>query len=165
MYSVTVRRSFIAQHYLTVPNPGPEGDLHSHEFTVEVELAGPELNDYGYLVDIDAVKGGMDAVVDDYRDATLNETPAFEGLNPSVEHFSRIFCEAFLAAAEPANPTRVTVRMFEDGEAWAAYERPLDPDARADGTDAVTGPRTGSGSGSGGDGGNANGNANGGGRA
>jgi 6-pyruvoyltetrahydropterin/6-carboxytetrahydropterin synthase len=122
MYAVTVRRSFIAQHYLTVPDPGPEGKVHSHRFTAEVELRGPELDEFGYLVDIDAVKAGMDAVVDDYRDELLNDAPAFEGLNPSVEHFARIFCESFLDAADPSNPTGVEVRLWEDEEAWASYE-------------------------------------------
>jgi 6-pyruvoyltetrahydropterin/6-carboxytetrahydropterin synthase len=125
MYTVTVRESFIAQHYLTVPDPGPEGQLHSHRFTAEVELRGPELNEYGYLVDIDAVKDGIAGVIDDYADVTLNDQPAFEGKNPSVEHFARIFCEAFLAAAEPTTPTAVEVRLWEDEEAWASYETAL----------------------------------------
>ncbi|WP_101297777.1 6-pyruvoyl trahydropterin synthase family protein [Halegenticoccus soli] len=125
MYSVTVRRSFIAQHYLTVPNPGPEGDLHSHRFTAEVGFEGPELNEYGYLVDIDDVEAAMSAVIDRYRDATLNDEPAFDGLNPSVEHFARIVCEEVVAEAEPTNPDRAAVTMWEDESARASYETDL----------------------------------------
>jgi 6-pyruvoyltetrahydropterin/6-carboxytetrahydropterin synthase len=125
MYTVTVQESFIAQHYLTVPDPGPEGDLHSHRFTAEVELRGSDLNEYGYLVDIDAVKAGIATVVDEYADATLNDKPAFAGLNPSVEHFARIFCDRFVTAAAPTNPEAVEVRLWEDEEAWASYETRL----------------------------------------
>ncbi|WP_129117061.1 6-pyruvoyl trahydropterin synthase family protein [Halegenticoccus tardaugens] len=122
MYAVTVRRSFIAQHYLTVPDPGPEGELHSHRFTAEVTFEGSELNEYGYLVDIDDVKAGMATIVDRYADETMNDQPAFEGVNPSVEHFARIFCRELLDEAEPSNPERVAVAMWEDEDAAAAYE-------------------------------------------
>ena len=126
MYTVSVRRPFIAQHFLTVPDPGPEGELHSHQFTAVVEFEGETLNGYGYLVDIDEINAAIDQVIDTYADSTLNDQPAFEGLNPSVEHFSRIFCEELLLAAEPTVPDRVRVRLWEDDEAYASYEQPIE---------------------------------------
>jgi 6-pyruvoyltetrahydropterin/6-carboxytetrahydropterin synthase len=132
MYTVTVTRSFVAQHYLTVPDPGPEGEVHSHHFTVEVELSGAALNEYGYLVDIDEVKAATDAVVARYRDETLNAMPAFEGLNPSVEHFARVFCEGVLDRADLDGPERIAVRLWEDETARAGHERPV-PGADAGG--------------------------------
>lgn len=126
MYAVTVRRSLIAQHYLTVPNPGPEGELHSHRFEIELRLSGPELNEYGYLVDIDDVKAALDGIEARYADETLNGMPAFDGLNPSVEHFARIVSERLRADADLSNPERLRVRIWEDGEAAAAHEAALD---------------------------------------
>jgi len=126
MYTVSVRRPFIAQHFLTVPDPGPEGELHSHQFTAVVEFEGDSLNEYGYLVDIDEINAAIDHVVETYADTTLNDQPAFEGLNPSVEHFSRIFCEAVVAFAEPSTPDRIRVRLWEDDDAYASYERPIE---------------------------------------
>jgi 6-pyruvoyltetrahydropterin/6-carboxytetrahydropterin synthase len=125
MYTVSVRRPVIAQHFLTVPDPGPEGELHSHQFTAVVEFEGESLTEYGYLVDIDAINAAMDDVIDQYADTTLNDLPAFEGLNPSVEHFARIFCEGIIEAARPTNPDRIRVRLWEDDEAYASYEQPL----------------------------------------
>ena len=125
MYAVSVRRPFIAQHFLTVPDPGPEGELHSHQFTAVVEFEGDSLNEYGYLVDIDEINAAMDTVIDRHADTTPNDHPAFEGLNPSVEHFSRIFCEALVDIAELTVPDRVQVRLWEDDEAYASYEQPL----------------------------------------
>jgi 6-pyruvoyltetrahydropterin/6-carboxytetrahydropterin synthase len=126
MYTVSVRRPFIAQHFLTVPDPGPEGELHSHQFTAVVEFEGESLDEYGYLVDIDAINAAIDEVVGQYADTTLNDQPAFEGLNPSVEHFSRIFCKGIIEAAAPTNPDRIRVRLWEDDEAFASYEQLLD---------------------------------------
>jgi 6-pyruvoyltetrahydropterin/6-carboxytetrahydropterin synthase len=121
MYKLMVRRDFVAQHFLTVPNCGPENEWHSHHFEVEVLLEGEELNEHGYLVDIVDVKEAIDDLVDRYRDSTLNELPEFEGLNPSIEHFSRIFCTSLQDRIAADNLSGVTVKIWEDDEAWASY--------------------------------------------
>jgi len=121
MYTLQVGRDFIAQHYLTVPNCGAENEWHSHHFTVEVQLEGAELNDQGYLVDIVEVEEALDKLVDRYRDATLNDLPEFDGLNPSIEHFSRIFCTALEERLPTASLDAMTVRIWEDDSAWASY--------------------------------------------
>lgn len=122
MYTVCVSRAFVAQHYLTVPDPGPEGDLHSHTYEAEVRLSGPDLDEYEYLVDIDELTAVVDAVVDRYRDATLNELPEFDGVNPSVERFARVFYDRCLDALDDERIQLAEVRIWEDDVAWAAYE-------------------------------------------
>jgi len=120
MYQLMVRRDFVAQHYLTVPGCGPENEWHSHHFEVEVLLEGEELNEHGYLVDIVEVEEALDTLVDRYRDATLNDLPEFEGLNPSIEHFSRIFYTSLHEQLE-TNGLDLTVKIWEDEDAWASY--------------------------------------------
>jgi 6-pyruvoyltetrahydropterin/6-carboxytetrahydropterin synthase len=121
MYSVTVVRPLIAQHFLTVPDPGPEGDLHSHQFRIELELAGEALNEYDYLVDIDEVNAALDAIESRYADETLNDLPEFEGYNPSVERFARVVHERVCAEVSTDGVDRLTVTMWEDDVANAAY--------------------------------------------
>jgi len=125
-YELTVTRDFVAQHYLTVPDPGPEGEPHSHHFTAEVRFAGPELGDYGYLVDIDDVDAILDDLVERYRDALLNDLPEFEGDNPSVERFARLFGDRVEQALEDPTPERLEVRLWEDDVSWASHTRRLD---------------------------------------
>ena len=125
MFELAVSRDFVAQHYLTVPDPGPvEGEPHSHHYSVEVRFAGPELNEYGYLVDIDAVEAALDDLTERYRDELLNDLPAFEG-NPSVERFARVFADEVATDLDAPTPEQLTVRMWEDEIAWASYERSL----------------------------------------
>jgi 6-pyruvoyltetrahydropterin/6-carboxytetrahydropterin synthase len=116
-----VRRDFVAQHYLTVPNCGPENEWHSHHFQVEVLMEGESLTDNGYLVDIVEVEEVLDALVDRYRDATLNDLPEFEGLNPSIEHFARLFCTSFCKHLNTERLSATTVKIWEDENAWASY--------------------------------------------
>ena len=126
-YELTVTREFIAQHYLTVPDPEPpEGEVHSHHFTVELRFSGPELGEYGYLVNIDAVDALLDELEARYRDALLNDLPEFEGLNPSIEHFSRLFGDRVEDALSNPTPTGLTVRIWEDDTSWASHTRRLD---------------------------------------
>ncbi|KAB1196493.1 MULTISPECIES: 6-carboxytetrahydropterin synthase [Haloferax] len=125
MYRLSVRREMIAQHFLTVPNPGPEGEIHSHAFTVEIELSGPELDQYGYLVDIDDVKAALDATLSRYRDKTMNDLIEFQGKNPSVERLAHEVCVRFVEAATLENPEHISVRVWEDDVASATYEMAL----------------------------------------
>lgn len=125
MYSLSVVRDFVAQHYLTVPDPGPEGEVHSHHYRAEVRFTGPKLDDYGYLVDIDAVDAALDELEDRYRDTLLNDLPEFGDRNPSVERFAQYFGDAVSDRAPTATPTALTVRMWEGDDAWAAHERSL----------------------------------------
>jgi len=125
-YELTVSREFVAQHYLTVPDPGPEGEVHSHRFALELRFAGPELGEYGYLVDIDDVEAVVDDLEDRYRDALLNDLPEFEGLNPSVEHFARLVGDRVERHLDDATPERLTVRLWEDDVSWASHTRALE---------------------------------------
>ena len=125
MYEVAVTRSFVAQHFLTVPDPGPEGRLHSHQFTVESRFAGPELDEYGYLVDIDDLSEAVEATTESLRDVTLNELPAFEGTNPSAERLAGVFADRLLDRIRPPAANRLTVCIREDDVATVAHERPL----------------------------------------
>lgn len=122
MYATRVATDFVAQHYLTVPDPGPEGDPHSHHFEVEVEFRGPTLNEYDYLVDIDDAKAALAAIEERYRDELLNDCPAFDGHNPSVEHFARVVFDHVTDAVTADTVAEVTVTVWEDGEAYAAYD-------------------------------------------
>lgn len=125
MYELAVARDFVARHYLTVPEPGPEGEPHAHDYRVEVRFSGPDLNEFGYLVDIDAVDDGLDRLLDRYEDALLNDLPEFDGQNPSVERFAARVGDRLVEALDTTTPTALAVRLWEDADAWASHERPL----------------------------------------
>jgi 6-pyruvoyltetrahydropterin/6-carboxytetrahydropterin synthase len=121
MYTVAVRRDFIAQHYLIGGDWGPENQLHSHHYQLELQLQGRELDRHGYLVDIVDIERHLEEMVASYRDSTLNDLPEFNGLNPSIEHFSRILCQAIERRIQAINITRIKVTLWENEIAWAAY--------------------------------------------
>lgn len=129
MYTVAVKRDFVAQHFLVGGDWGAENYPHSHHYVVEVQLHGATLDQHGYLVDIVDIETNLEALVDDYRDRLLNDLPAFAGLNPSIEHFTRIFWEQFVPRIQAATLSAVTVKIWENEIAWASYHREVDPAA------------------------------------
>ncbi len=121
MYTVAVRRDFIAQHYLIGGDWGTENQLHSHHYTLELQLHGDELDEHGYLVDIVVIEEQLAAVVNSLRDQTLNDLPEFAGINPSIEHFARILAVTLSARIQAANLHSLTVQVWENEIAWASY--------------------------------------------
>ncbi len=125
MYDVAVIRGFEAQHYLIGGDWGAENELHTHHYRAELQVSGPRLDQHGYLGDLVDVEQNLDALVAAYRDKTLNDMPAFAGLNPSIEHFSRILAEALAERIHATNVASLTVRLWETEAAWASYSLDL----------------------------------------
>jgi len=121
MYTVAIKRDFVAQHFLIGGDWGAENELHSHHYWLELQLEGAELDRHGYLVDIVDIETQVEALVNYYRDQTLNDLPEFAGLNPSIEHFARILGVTLNERIRAKNVTALTVQVWENEIAWAAY--------------------------------------------
>jgi 6-pyruvoyltetrahydropterin/6-carboxytetrahydropterin synthase len=126
MYTLAVKRSFVAQHYLIGGDWGPENNWHSHHYQLELILEGETLDRHGYLVDIVDVERNLEAIVAYYRDKTLNDLPEFGGLNPSIEHFTRLVCSALADRLHDIHTlSAISVKIWENDIAWASYRRVL----------------------------------------
>lgn len=125
MYTVAVKRDFVAQHFLIGGDWGAENEWHSHHYVVELQLHGDKLDQHGYLVDIVDIEENLEKLVSYYKDSTLNDLPEFTGLNPSIEHFARILCAQFSERIQAETLTAVTVIIWENEIAWASYHLAL----------------------------------------
>lgn len=121
MYTLAVRRDFIARHFLIGGDWGPENNPNSHHYTLELQLSGEELDQHGYLCDIVEVEKNLDDVVEYYKEQMLNEKPEFDGLNPSIEHFARILAVTLSERIKASNVTALKVVLWENELAWAAF--------------------------------------------
>jgi len=121
MYTLAVKRDFIARHYLIGGDWGPENFPNSHHYVLELQLSGPALDQHGYLVDIVDVENHINATVAYYKEQMLNDLPEFNGLNPSIEHFARIVAEQLDAKLRAENISLLTVRLWENEIAWVSY--------------------------------------------
>lgn len=125
MYQVAVKREFDAQHFLVGGDWGPENELHSHHYQVEVQLQGRQLDQHGYLVDIVDIEFHLEKLIKLYRNKVLNELPEFRGLNPSIENFARIICQRLSAEINASNLEAVTILVWENEIAWASFRQEI----------------------------------------
>lgn len=123
MYTVAVRRDFIARHFLIGGDWGRENDPHAHQYIAELTIESAQLDRHGYLVDIVKIESVLGQLIDRYRDSLLNDLPEFSGLNPSIEHFSRILCEKLLAGIQPPGSGFIAVKLWENESCWAAWRQ------------------------------------------
>lgn len=121
MYTLGVKRDFIARHYLIGGDWGPENNPNSHHYVLELQLEGSELDSHGYLTDIVEVEKQLDEIVSYYQEQMLNDKPEFAGLNPSIEHFARILAASLSERIGAQNITALKVVLWENDSAWAAY--------------------------------------------
>jgi 6-pyruvoyltetrahydropterin/6-carboxytetrahydropterin synthase len=125
MYTLAVRRNFVAQHFLVGGDWGAENFWHSHHYLLELQLEGATLDQHGYLVDIVKVEAALNALVGAYRDRTLNDLPQFAEINPSIEHFTRIAAHELAPQVYAPNLSGLVVKIWENEIAWASYHLAL----------------------------------------
>jgi len=125
MYTLSLKREFVAQHHLIGGDWGAENLPHTHSYVLDLRLEGESLNEHGYLVDLLEVEGYLNEVVTRYQDADLNSLTEFSGLNPSLEHFARILCMALAKHFKLSRLNAITVQLWENENAWASYRRDL----------------------------------------
>ena len=123
MYTVAVTREFIANHFLVGGDWGSENFPHAHHYVAEISIEGNQLDQHGYLVDIVDIEAALDTTVNYFRDSLLNDKPEFAGLNPSIEHFSRIINEQVSARIRPIGSGSLIVKLWENATCWSAFRK------------------------------------------
>ena len=88
MYRLKTSAAFEAAHKI-VDYPGKCNRLHGHNWTVDVEITGKELDELGMLVDFKLVKENLAKVLEKLDHSYLNELPPFTSSNPTAENLAK----------------------------------------------------------------------------
>ncbi len=126
-WRLRVRSDFSAAHQL-LHYQGKCEALHGHNFIVEAEVSGTELDPkIGYLMDFKELKSRLKIVLDTLDHTCLNELPGFSLRNPTSEELARYIFEALepLLAEYPVCLSWVMVAEKESSMAF--YQRDDSP--------------------------------------
>ena len=88
MYRISVYDYFSSAHQL-VGYEGKCEEVHGHNWKVEIELEGNELDDVGMLIDFKEAKSLLKEIIEELDHKMLNNLKPFKEINPSSENVSR----------------------------------------------------------------------------
>jgi 6-pyruvoyltetrahydropterin/6-carboxytetrahydropterin synthase len=125
MYQVALIHHFEAQHFLAGVPLGKESDLHSHQYTIEICIEGPELNDKGFLIDIVSLEEKLKKKTEELEGRVLNDLPEFSGINPSIERIAAYICDNIEIEDGKTELASMRVKVWENDKAWASCIRDL----------------------------------------
>lgn len=99
---------------------GPEGDLHSHDYRIEVVAARSDLDDLGMVVDLDVLDAALDDIAGTVRDQNLEKIrPEAEAV--TVEVFARWVHERISEQLGAGWAGELAVRVWESPTAFGGY--------------------------------------------
>ena len=119
MYELTIKSHFDAAHALR-GYPGECRNLHGHTWDIEVTVAATQLDEIGIVYDFKLLKDDLNAVLDAYDHAYLNDIPPFDELSPTAENLARVIYER-LAESIDARVSVVEVVVWESPIAKLTY--------------------------------------------
>ena len=119
MYELTIKSHFDAAHALR-GYPGECRLLHGHTWDIEVTVAAAELDEIGIVYDFKLLKDDLNAVLDTYDHAYLNEIEPFTELSPTAENLARVIY-ARLAETVDTRVRVVEVAVWESPIAKLTY--------------------------------------------
>lgn len=124
MFTITKQFSFSASHILHgLPEGHKCGQLHGHNYIVEMELRSATLNSVGFVRDyreLDEFKHFIDDKLDHRH---LNDVMC--GLNPTAENMACWLYHLF----SPTYPELRAVRVSETAKTWAEYRSTVKDDS------------------------------------
>src|SRR5215211_1051920 len=111
MYEVGTSENVIAWHVMPGMD-GPEGELHSHDYRIDVVVARDELDDQGMVCDLDVLRAALGGAAEQVRDRNLEIIQPQDADAVTVEIFAR-WVHDRLRAALGANGATLQVRVWE----------------------------------------------------
>ena len=124
MYEVGLRESFRAWHVMP-DMEGPEGELHSHDYRLDVVLSRSELDNKGMVCDIDVVEAALRETLEEIAEKDLEVIKPPDAHAVTVEVLAR-WVHSNLAGRLPIDPAQTLhVRVWESPVAFGGYNAPL----------------------------------------
>ena len=120
MYEVTIETGFSGAHMLR-GYAGKCGNLHGHNWKVEVTVASDRLDDVGMALDFATLKAETRAVLSQVDHTYLNEVFPFTELNPTAENIAKWVWEMLSKRVETEVLIISRVTVWESEKASATF--------------------------------------------
>ena len=122
VYEVGLSKSLMAWHVMP-DMEGPEGELHSHDYRLDIVVSRGALDERGMVCDLDLLDGALEKVVGVVAGQNLEIIQAPEEGPVTVEVFAR-WVHGELASLLPVDAD-LSVRVWESPLAFGGYAGPI----------------------------------------
>ena len=120
MYQVGTAVEFPAIHIMPGVE-GPEGELHSHDYRLEVLVERERLDDRGMVCDLDVLDAALQRIDDTVRDKNLEVIQPPDAEAVTVEVFARWAHDTLAEELRSSGADLLTVRVYENADAFGGY--------------------------------------------
>jgi 6-pyruvoyltetrahydropterin/6-carboxytetrahydropterin synthase len=120
MFQVGTSIQFPAEHIMPGVE-GPEGELHSHDYRLEVVVEREQLDDRGMVCDLDVLDAALQRIDDTLRDKNLDLIRPDDAEAVTVEVFARWAHDTLAGELRGSGAETLTVRVWESATAFGGY--------------------------------------------
>ena len=125
MFQVGTAIEFPAQHIMP-GQPGPEGQLHEHQYRLEVVIEREKLDDRGMVCDLDVLDAVLARIDSTVRDQNLEIIRPSGAEAVTVEVFAKWAHDAIAAELRGGGADVLAVRVYENPVAFGGFSDRLD---------------------------------------
>src|ERR1700752_2522383 len=119
-FEVGLSRSVRASHIMP-GMPGPEGQLHEHDYRLEVVVDRGQLDDRGMVCDLDVLEAALTELTGRVEGRNLEEIRPAGAEAVTGEVFARWVHDTLSPAVAAAGGERMAVRVWETPVAFGGY--------------------------------------------
>ncbi len=122
MYEVGLTKAFVAWHVMPGIE-GPEGELHTHDYRLDVVVSRHDLDERGMVCDLDVLEAALGKIVGMVEHQNIEIIQPRDAEAVTVEVLAR-WAHGELAA-QLAIDAELSVRAWESPDAFGGYAAPI----------------------------------------
>jgi 6-pyruvoyltetrahydropterin/6-carboxytetrahydropterin synthase len=108
-----------------MPVEGPEGQLHSHDYRIEVVVSREELDERGMVCDLDILNGTLKDTAERLEGKDLEMIRPDWAEAVTVEVFARWLHDTLTQAIQDSGADFLSVRVWESGSEFGGFRAAL----------------------------------------
>jgi 6-pyruvoyltetrahydropterin/6-carboxytetrahydropterin synthase len=120
MFQVGTAIEFPAQHIMPGMD-GPEGQLHEHQYRLEVLVEREALDDKGMVCDLDVLDAVLERIDATLRGQNLEKIQPPEAAAVTVEVFAQWAHRTIAEQLRDSGADTLSVRVFENPDAFGGF--------------------------------------------
>jgi 6-pyruvoyltetrahydropterin/6-carboxytetrahydropterin synthase len=101
--------------------PGPEGQLHDHDYRIEIVVDREQLDSRGMVCDLDVLEAALTELTSQVEGRNLEEIRPAEAEAVTVEVFARWVHDKLSPTVAAAGGEALAVRVWETPVAFGGY--------------------------------------------